>query len=78
MATTSAKGNPASKRMQNEKLKAKRQRGWKNAQEAKAARIADQKKREAHNRALRSSGQLTAWEKAKLARKQRRSQRITA
>ena len=60
-----SKGNPASKRMMNEKLKAKRKRSWTRCQEKKAKRREEQQKREAKNRLLREQGLPTPWEETK-------------
>lgn len=61
----SAKGNPASKRMSNSNLKARRERSWKRGQERKAQRIEDQQKVAAFfrkeyrdNGSFRTPGQL--------------------
>ncbi len=62
---SSQKGNPASKRMGNANLKARRAVSWRRGKLKKAARIEEQKMREAANRKRRAEGLLTPWEEAK-------------
>lgn len=66
------KGNPAHKRMSNEKHKATRSRSWLSAKVRKQNRINVQRGRELHNRELRAAGEPTAWETACAERRQRR------
>lgn len=54
--TQSAKGNPASKRMQNKALKERRKRSWVRGQLRKEARVAAQERRETFNNTLRAAG----------------------
>lgn len=61
-AGQTAKGNPAHKRMSNEKLKLRRAHSWARGQARKRALIAAQKAREAANKARRQNGELTPWE----------------
>lgn len=74
MATKASgvKGNPASKRMSNANLKARRARSWLAGQRRKAARVKAQKQREAANKELREAGLRTPWEEAKARRFERR------
>lgn len=69
----SAKGNPASHRMSNANLKARRQRSWKNGEERKVERRAEQQANAKRNDLTRRMGELTPWEKAGAIRKHRRS-----
>ena len=62
------KGNPASKRMQNETHKITRNRSWIRARGRKQQRINDQRERMRHNIELRAQGKPTAWEAAEAAR----------
>lgn len=63
------KGNPASKRMQNPNLKARRKRSWERGQRRKAVRIGKQRQREAWNRELRAEGvPQRMWKSEKVAR----------
>jgi hypothetical protein len=64
------KGNPAGKRMSNEKRKAKRARSWLKNSRAKAVRIADAKVAFEMNEAFRAIGEPTPYEL------RRRGQRI--
>jgi hypothetical protein len=66
------KGNPAHKRMSNEKHKATRQRGWLSAKRRKELRITGQRGRERQNAALRAAGEPTPWEAACAERRARR------
>lgn len=68
-----AKGNPASHRMSNSHHKAKFEAAWKKSQEAKKKRMLAQTEREKANAKIRKEGGLTAWEKAKHERAQRRA-----
>ncbi len=67
-----SKGNGASKRMSNPKLKAKRARCWENSQRRKVARNDRMIVARADNQHSREIGALTPWEKAKAARADRR------
>lgn len=58
----SAKGNPASKRMQNANLKARRARSWAKNQRAKAIRIAEAQAAFEANEAFRAIGEPTPYE----------------
>lgn len=69
-----AKGNPAHKRMGNEKLKSKRARSWKAGQERKEARRKAQDARERTNRERKATGSMTPWELAQALRRARREQ----
>jgi len=68
-----AKGNPAAKRMSNDKLKAKRARSWARGQQRKKERREAQLLREQRNRELRAAGELTPWEQAKARAKERKN-----
>lgn len=68
----SNKGNPASKRMTNTKLQARRQRSWLAGQQRKATRVAAQKAREQANREARAAGLPTPWERRQADRATRR------
>lgn len=68
----SNKGNPASKRMTNANLKARRARCWARGQKRKAERVAAQQQREAANRGRRAQGLPTPWEIACELRADRR------
>lgn len=69
MATQkSSKGNPASHRMANANLKARRERSWRRGQERKTARREAQAARAADNRAARARGEATPWQIAKARR----------
>lgn len=72
MATQSAKGNPASHRMSNPHLKARRERCWAAGQARKAARRKTQEAAAARNKRLRADGKPTPWEVAKQERFARR------
>jgi hypothetical protein len=65
---TGSKGNPAHKRMMNAALKSRRERSYRRGQERKAARRAEQARREVINKDLRKKGLLTPWEVAKAKR----------
>lgn len=67
--TNSAKGNPASKRMQNQNLKARRQRSWLKNQKAKAIRIAEALAAFEANEAYRRRGEPTPYEARRAAQK---------
>jgi hypothetical protein len=67
------KGNPASKRMMNPKLKARRARSWERGQERKAQRVEGQLARQRKNEELRSAGMLTPWEIAKVKAEERKA-----
>ena len=71
--TTGAKGNPASKRMGNANLKARRARSWAAGQRRKSERVKQALERAAANVARRESGEPTPWEQAKAARRARRA-----
>lgn len=71
--SASAKGNPASHRMSNPRLKEKFARCWRNGQKRKAERQARALAAQRRNAELRESGELTPWEQAKAARKARRN-----
>lgn len=73
MADQSSKGNPASHRMSNPNLKARRARSWLAGERRKEARRKAQAEREARNKELREAGKPTPWEAAKAARKARRA-----
>jgi hypothetical protein len=57
------------KRSTNLKAKEKRARSWTRNQEAKKLRIAEQKKREEHNKKVGSTGKQRANEAAKVAKR---------
>ena len=59
------KGNPASHRMGNDRVKVRRALSWKRGEERKEARRKAQAEREAVNRQLRREGLPTPWEQAK-------------
>jgi hypothetical protein len=69
--TSSAKGNPASHRMSNPALKARRAGSWMRGQARKAARVA--KEKAAHKRNVETG--ISPWQQAKAARAQRRRAR---
>jgi hypothetical protein len=56
--TSSAKGNPASHRMSNKNLQAKRQRCWNNGQRRKDLNRAENLKRAERNKGIRALGTL--------------------
>jgi len=66
---TGTKGNPASKRMSNERRKAKRARSWLKNNRAKAIRIADALARFETNEAHRKRGEPTPYEARRAAQK---------
>lgn len=66
------KGNPASKRMGNDKLKARRVSSWVRGQQRKEQNRRENAAAAARNRELREQGLPTPWEARKLARKARR------
>lgn len=68
-ATTGTKGNPASKRMQNKNLQARREASWKRGQKRKEERKAEAARRAQKNKDLRAQGLLTPWQQAKAARR---------
>lgn len=68
----SSKGNPASKRMSNAKLKARRAASWARGQRAKLDRKKAQKEREERNKKTLAEGGYTPWQAAKKARYARR------
>lgn len=70
---SSAKGNPASKRMSNPKLKAKFARCWENGQRRKKARREAAALAEQRNRELIEAGELTPWQAAKAKAAARRA-----
>lgn len=70
--TSSAKGNPASHRMSNMNLKARRQRCWNNGQARKERNRKLNQMRAAENRILRENGLRTPHEEKKLMRKIKR------
>lgn len=63
------KGNPASKRMQNPNLKAKRARSWAKNQRAKAIRIAEAQAAFEANEVYRRQGLPTPYEARQRARR---------
>ena len=70
--TSSSKGNPASHRMSNPNLKARRARLWAAQEKRKDARRKAQAEREQRNRELRAAGLPTPHEAKKIARRARR------
>lgn len=68
----SGKGNPASHRMSNASLKARRARSWARAQVKKARNRAENEAQAVINRELREQGLPTPHEAKKAARKARR------
>lgn len=75
MATQSkSKGNPASKRMTNEKRKARRHACWLRGQDRKRKRREANEDAHKRNQHRRASGELTPWERAKTARAERRAE----
>jgi hypothetical protein len=70
--SASAKGNPASHRMSNGALKARRERSWKRSQVRKKARIDAQASRQAANKKHRAEGTPTPWQAAKAKRREAR------
>lgn len=74
---SSSKGNPASKRMSNKNLKARREASWLRGQKRKAARIKAQKAREERNKELRAAGLPTPWEMAQARIAWRRERKET-
>lgn len=68
----SGKGNPATHRMGNASLKARRARSWARAQVKKAKNRAENEQRAVNNRALREQGLPTPHEAKKAARKAKR------
>jgi len=70
----SNKGNPASKRMTNANLKARRARCWARGLKRKAERVKAQEERAAANRRRREEGLPTPWEIACELRADRRDQ----
>ena len=66
------KGNPASHRMSNVNLQARRERCWSRGQKRKDARQKLQEAAAKRNVQLRSLGQPTAWEVACTERRARR------
>src|SRR4249919_558784 len=69
MAQQGGKGNPASHRMSNASLKARRARSWARAQLKKARNRAENERRAVNNRALREQGLPTPHEAKKAARR---------
>lgn len=67
------KGNPASHRMSNEKLKARRARSWARAQVKKARNRAANDERAAINRQCREQGIPTPAEVRRAERRERRA-----
>lgn len=67
------KGNPASHRMSNDKLKAKRARSWANGQKKKVERMNKKAEREKVNKLLRNQDLPTPWERSKRARRAKRT-----
>lgn len=57
-----SKGNPAHKRMGNDKLKARRAASWRAGKLRKQARVEAQREREKANAERRACGELTPWE----------------
>jgi hypothetical protein len=70
--SSSAKGNPASHRMSNTNLKARRAASWKTGQKRKEERKAEAINAERRNRQTKLSGGLTPWELAKQKRRLKR------
>lgn len=68
----SSKGNPASRRMMNARLKARRQACWARGERRKEQNRADNEMRAAHNRSLRAAGELTPHEAQRLRRRKHR------
>lgn len=66
------KGNPASHRMSNPRLKAARAKSWARGQARKAAARVLVATAERENSAARAAGGLTPWEQAQAKRRQRR------
>lgn len=67
---TGTKGNPASKRMQNANLKARRARSWAKNNRAKAIRIAEAKAAFEANEAYRRRGEPTPYEARRIAQRE--------
>jgi hypothetical protein len=65
---SSNKGNPASHRMSNSKIKERRARSWLHGENRKTANRKLQETRERKNKELRAAGKPTAWQMAKQAR----------
>lgn len=63
--TQSSKGNPASHRMGNANLKARRAASWQRGQDRKLQRQKWQDSAHKRNIMLRSEGKLTPWQAAK-------------
>jgi hypothetical protein len=75
MATAkSAKGNPASHRMGNDKLKARRARSWARGQVRKAENRKANEQRAADNRKLREQGLPTPHEVQRAKRRAKRDE----
>ena len=72
-AQQGSKGNPASHRMGNKNLIARRERCWRNGQKRKEARRAEASRRQGANIDRRAKGELTPWEQAKLHRSAKRA-----
>lgn len=70
----SNKGNPASKRMTNANLKARRARSWARGLKRKAERVKAQEERAAANRQRREAGEDTPWQAACKERARRRAE----
>lgn len=72
--TNSSKGNPASHRMGNQNLKARRAASWNRAQQKKDANRRANEAAAARNRDLRRNGEKTPFETRRMARKALRDQ----
>lgn len=70
------KGNPASKRMTNANLKARRTASWNRRQKQKEVNRKAQEGREAVNRVNRAEGIPTPWEVARAERARIRGERL--
>lgn len=75
---STSKGNGASKRMGNPRCKARRQECRARGEKRKQARRTEGEQAAARNAELRSAGQPTPWEAARLARVAKRAQRFAA
>lgn len=67
------KGNPASHRMSNPRLKTRREQSWRNGQARKTARREAQEERHRENVRRHQRGELTPWEQSKAERATRRA-----
>lgn len=66
------KGNPASKRMINAELKARRARSWAAGKKRRDAHRKAQEERHQHNLELKAQGLPTPWEQAKAKAREKR------